>query len=61
MIFIYIIMVVGGISMIGFGLWAVHCCSGRMEKIGAVLAPLGLIVALLGVLLICVPEFFFSS
>ena len=61
MVFIYLTMVVGGIGMIGFGLWAVHYRSGFMEKIGALIVPLGLILTLLGVLLLCVPDFFSSS
>jgi hypothetical protein len=61
MVFLYSIMVICGIVMMGFGLWSVSCRTGRMEKTGAFLAPLGLLIALLGALLLCVPDFFFPS
>jgi hypothetical protein len=61
MVFIYTFMVVSGIIMIGFGLFSIHYRTGAMEKVGAILAPLGLIITLLGVLLLCVPDFFFPS
>jgi hypothetical protein len=61
MVLLYSIMVMSGIVMIAFGLWSIHYRTGRMEKIGAILAPLGLIIALLGVLLLCVPDFFVWS
>jgi len=51
-------MVIGGIVLIATGLWAVHCREGFLEKLGAFLAPIGLIIAILGVLLLCVPDFF---
>jgi len=60
MTIIYIMMIIGGINLIGFGLWSVHYRTGSMEKLGAFLAPIGLIIALLGVLLLCVPDFFFT-
>ncbi|MFH0813068.1 MAG: hypothetical protein V2A69_09550 [Pseudomonadota bacterium] len=58
---IYFVMVLSGIGMIAFGLWAVHCYSGLLEKLGALSIPLGLIITLLGVLLFCVPDFFFPE
>ena len=54
----HIFMVILGLIIIGFGLWAIHYRSGIMEKIGGLLAPLGLIIALLGALLLAVPGFF---
>jgi len=61
MTIVHITMVVGGLLFIGVGLWAAHYRTGFMEKLGAVLAPLGLLITLLGVLLLCVPDFFFPS
>ena len=58
MIYIHLFMVIGGIVLIATGLWAVHCREGFLEKLGAFLAPIGLIIAILGVLLLCVPDFF---
>lgn len=54
-------MVIAGLVSIVFGLWALHYRSGWMKKMGAVIAPLGLIVTLVGVLLLCVPGFFSVS
>lgn len=61
MMFVYIMMVIGGLLFMGIALWATHYRTGLMEKLGAVLAPLGLLITLLGVLLLCVPDFFFPS
>ena len=58
---VHLTMVIGGLFLIAIGLWAVHYRTGFMEKLGAVLAPVGLMITLLGVLLLCVPDFFFSS
>jgi len=61
MVFIHSIMVVGGLLLVAIGLWAAHCRTGFMEKLGAVLAPLGLLITLLGILLLCLPDFFLPS
>ncbi|MFH2013089.1 MAG: hypothetical protein ABIJ37_10370 [Pseudomonadota bacterium] len=60
MFIIYISMVIIGILMIGLGFWAAYNARRPFNTIGAVFTPVGLIVALLGVLLICVPGFFSS-
>lgn len=59
MLVIHISMVIVGLLMIGWGFWAAYNAK-RPFNIGAVSTPIGLIVALLGVLLICVPGFFSS-
>jgi hypothetical protein len=61
MMVVHLIMVAGGLFTIGIGLWAGHHQTGLLEKIGAVLAPLGLIMTVLGILLLCVPDFFFTG
>lgn len=53
-------MTISGIFLIGFGLWGIHSCNTYLERLGALLAPIGLLIALLGVLLLCVPDFFHS-
>lgn len=61
MIIVYLIMIIGGIILIGISLWAVHYRAGPMAWLVALLAPLGLFLTLLGVLLLSVPDFFFPS
>ena len=61
MLFVHLIMVVGGLLFIGIGLWAAHYRTGFIEKLGGVLAPLGLLITILGILLLCVPDFFFRE
>jgi len=57
--FFHITMVFIGLLVVGFGFWAIHYRTGFLEKLGGVLAPLGLLLTLLGVLLLAVPNFFF--
>jgi len=47
-----------GIVLLFWGVWAGFEARKPINLIGAALAPLGLIMALLGVLLLCVPNFF---
>ncbi len=61
MLFVHILMVIGGLFMLGVGFGAIHYRSGTMQKLGAICAPLGLLIALIGVLLLCVPDFFFPE
>lgn len=58
MLVLYIVMILAGLFSTGWGIWASHRCSGKKSLLGAILAPLGLVIALLGVLLVCVPNFF---
>ena len=55
---VYLVMVVAGLCLVAAGLRAIHYRSGAAQKWGALLAPVGLLVALLGALLLCVPGFF---
>ncbi|MBN2467473.1 MAG: hypothetical protein JXD19_04920 [Deltaproteobacteria bacterium] len=52
------IMSLGGLVILGYGLWAIHYRTGPLVTIGGLLAPFGLLLALLGALLLCVPGFF---
>lgn len=58
MLLLPLFMIITGLAFIASGLWASHYRSGWMEKMGAILAPFGLIITLAGVLLWCVPQFF---
>jgi hypothetical protein len=60
MIFLQIVLVLGGLFILGVGLWAIYYRSGPVQKLGALCAPVGLLMALIGVLLVCVPDFFSS-
>jgi hypothetical protein len=52
------LMIIGGILAISWGLWATFNLKKPYDIFGAACAPIGLVLALLGVLLICVPNFF---
>ena len=58
MVYFHFLMIVAGLIMVAAGLSAIHFRSGTLQKIGALCAPIGLVIALLGVLLVCVPGFF---
>jgi len=51
-------MIIGGILAIGWGLWATYNLKNPYDILGAACAPIGLVLALLGALLVCVPNFF---
>lgn len=51
-------MVIVGLIMIGFAFWAIHYRTGLLEKIGGIVAPFGVLIAILGALLLAVPGFF---
>lgn len=53
-----ILLVVCGIFLIGSGIWTAFVKKHPMDTVGAFVALVGLIASLLGVLLICVPDFF---
>jgi len=55
---LYAIMIVAGVAGIGFGFWASYYTKKPWDIVGAISLPISLIVALLGVLLTCVPNFF---
>lgn len=51
-------MIIIGIFALGWGLWASYNLKKPYDTIAAAFAPIGLVLALTGVLLICVPGFF---
>ena len=56
--FVHIFMILAGLAMIAWGFWAADRLKNPWNIVGALFAPGGLVVALLGVLLLCVPNFF---
>lgn len=60
MLIVYILMIAAGLAAMGFGFWALAGAKQPWDKVGPVLLPVGLVVALLGVLLAVVPNFFKS-
>jgi hypothetical protein len=55
---LYAIMIPVGILGLGWGFWAAHNAKRPVDILGSVAILAGLIVALLGTLLVCVPGFF---
>jgi hypothetical protein len=55
---IKVLAILGGIGLLFGGVWASFEAKKPYDTWGAVLAPLGLVIALLGVLVLCVPGFF---
>lgn len=53
-------MIAAGLAAMGLGFWTLSGAKQPWDKVGPVLLPVGLIVALLGVLLAVVPNFFKS-
>ena len=60
MLTINVLLVIVGLLTIGYGFWASYNVKRPFDIIGAVLTPIGLMITLIGVLLICVPGFFSS-
>ncbi|MFC1852142.1 hypothetical protein ACFL27_18260 [candidate division CSSED10-310 bacterium] len=58
LIILKIMALVGGITTVFAGVWAGFEAKKPFNIIGAICAPLGLVIALLAVLLLCVPDFF---
>jgi hypothetical protein len=58
MVMVYAGMVLGGIVLICWGLPAAHRLKSPFDALAALLVLVGLVAALLGALLICVPGFF---
>lgn len=58
MMLLYIIMIILGITLMGWCFWASNRANKPLDLIGAILLPVALIITLLGVLLTCVPDFF---
>lgn len=57
-IVIKLLSILIGISLLFWGVWEAFEGKNKRQIIGAIAAPIGLIMALLGVLLLCVPKFF---
>jgi len=55
---LYIIMIPAGLFGLGWGFWAAHNAARPLDIVGSFAILLGLVVALLGTLLVCVPGFF---
>ena len=53
MLSVHISIIILGIILIGWGLWAAYNMKRPFDIIGAILAPIGLIITLLGILLVC--------
>ena len=51
-------MIISGIATAGWGLWAAYNLKKPYDVMAALCAPAGLVLALLGTLLVCVPGFF---
>lgn len=55
---IHIAMIVVGLAILVSGFWITFNAKKPWNTIGALSLPIGLITALMGVLLLCVPNFF---
>ncbi len=55
---LYIAMVLAGLSGIGFGFWGQGSFKSPYDTFAALCLPISLVIGLLGVLLLCVPNFF---
>lgn len=60
MLIMHVSLVIVGLLTIGYGFWASYNVKRPFDIVGAVLAPIGLAIAIIGALLICVPGFFSS-
>ena len=56
--FFHLGMVFIGLIMVSFAFWAIHYRTGFLEKLGGIIAPLGVLITILGGLLLAVPGFF---
>ena len=55
---LYALMIPAGLFGIGWGFWASHNAKKPVDIVGSFTILIGLAVALLGTLLVCVPGFF---
>ena len=56
----HVLTVLLGLVLIVVAFWLMYYKTGFLEKIGGVLAPIALLITLLGALLLAVPGFFSS-
>ena len=54
----HVITILAGLGILATGFYASFEARKPYDLIGAVAAPVGLLVALVGTLLLCVPDFF---
>ncbi len=55
---IHIAMIVAGLAVLVAGFWGTFNAKSPWNAIAALSLPIGLVTALMGVLLLCVPNFF---
>jgi len=55
---LHIGMVIIGLIMVSFAFWAIYYGTGYLEKLGGIIAPLGVLITIFGTLLLAVPGFF---
>jgi hypothetical protein len=60
MLIVYILMIAAGLAAIVFGFKAMGDAKPPLDKFAPALIPVGLVIALFGVLLATVPNFFKS-
>jgi len=51
-------MIITGVIALAIGFWASYYAKKPWDIVGAVSLPFSLVFALLGILLVCVPNFF---
>jgi len=56
--FLHALMIPAGLFGIGWGFWAAHNAKKPVDIIGSFVILAGLVIALMGTLLVCVPGFF---
>ena len=54
----YIALIVVGVIALVFGFWSSFEARKPYNFLGSLLAPVGLVAAIIGILLLCVPDFF---
>ncbi|MDH3975996.1 MAG: hypothetical protein OEV42_17110 [Deltaproteobacteria bacterium] len=58
MLYVYVLMIITGVIALAIGFWASYYAKKPWDIVGAVSLPFSLVFALLGILLVCVPNFF---
>ena len=60
MLIVYILMIAAGLAVMVFGFKGMGDAKPPLDKFAPALLPVGLVIALLGILLVTVPNFFKS-
>lgn len=55
---LYALMIPAGLLGLGWGFWAAHNARKPLDIVGSLVILAGFAVALIGTLLVCVPDFF---